>query len=96
MNEAEFRAACVGEGWDAPSPKSYPANDTPAMHSHDFDATVLIVDGELQMAFPDRVDVLGPGDRCIVPAGTVHSEQTGAAGATGWLATRQRRSSSDA
>lgn len=59
------------------------------MHSHDFDATVRITEGELRMTYPDRVEVLGPGDHCVVLAGTIHSEQTGPSGAAGHLAVRQ-------
>ncbi len=80
---------CADSGWDAPQDKHYPPNDVPEMHSHDFDATVLVTDGQLIMAYPDRVDVLVPGDHCIVHAGTVHSEQTGPSGASGHLAVRK-------
>lgn len=80
---------CVDDGWDEPQDKRYPPNDRPEIHSHDFDATVRISSGELHMVYANRVDVLGPGDHCIVPAGTMHSEQTGPGGAEGHLAVRQ-------
>ncbi len=88
MDELGFRQRCSDEGWNEPAPKQYPAHDAPEMHSHDFDAMVRIGSGELRLAYPDGVDVLGPGDWCVVPAGTIHSEQTGADGAEGLLATR--------
>ena len=88
MDEIEFRQHCNDDGWNEPGPKQYPANDAPAMHSHDFDAMVRIESGELRLTYPDGVDVLCPGDVCVVPAGTVHSEQTGPSGAQGLLATR--------
>lgn len=50
---------CADGGWGAPQDKRYSPNDVPEMHSHDFDATVFITEGELSMAYSDRVDVLG-------------------------------------
>lgn len=88
MTEDDFRSMCASDGWGAPQVEQYPPNDAPAMHSHDFDAVVRVDEGELRMTYPDRVDVLGPGDTCTVPAGTLHSEQTGPRGAVGLLAVR--------
>ncbi len=92
MTEDEFRSMCDEGGWESPQDKHYAPNDVPDMHSHDFDAAVRITEGELLMTYPDRVDVLGMGDHCVVPAGTIHSEQTGPAGAKGDLTTRKARS----
>ncbi len=91
MSPDAFTRECAAFGWADPVATEYPPDDQPAMHAHDFDATVLVLEGELQMTFEDRVEVLAPGEKCVVAAGTQHSEQTGAAGARGLLATRANR-----
>lgn len=42
-------------------------------HQHvDTDELFLILDGELEMEFRDRTEVLGPGELIVVPRGTEH------------------------
>ncbi|WP_037497974.1 cupin domain-containing protein [Sphingomonas jaspsi] len=42
-------------------------------HQHvDTDELFLILDGELEMEFRDRTEVLGPGEMIVVPRGTEH------------------------
>ncbi|MEM9501228.1 MAG: cupin domain-containing protein [Pseudomonadota bacterium] len=42
-------------------------------HSHEgSDELFLVIEGELQMEFRDRVEVIGPGEMIIVPAGVEH------------------------
>ena len=89
IDPEDFQDFCVADGYDAPSDKMYPPNDRPDLHTHPFDARVLIVEGTLVMAMTDHELVLGPGDVCDVPAGTPHSEQTVSTGAKGLLAVRR-------
>lgn len=86
----EFAVRARADGFVEPRAVEYAPNADPEMHAHDFDARVLITDGELHMALDDTVLVLGPGQECNVPAGTLHSERTEAMGAVGFLATRAR------
>jgi mannose-6-phosphate isomerase-like protein (cupin superfamily) len=42
-------------------------------HSHDdTDELFLVLDGELEMEFRDRTELLGAGDLIVVPRGTEH------------------------
>lgn len=84
-----FHDFCVADGYDAPAAKVYPPNDRPDLHTHPFDARVLIVKGTLVMAMTNHEVALGTGDVCDVPAGTPHSERTAASGAKGLLAIRR-------
>jgi quercetin dioxygenase-like cupin family protein len=86
MTEDEFRAS-LPTGFGPARPKRYEPLQKPGLHAHDFDARVLITGGELHMVFEDRTEILGPGDTCVVPAGTLHSETCTDRGADGLLAT---------
>lgn len=42
-------------------------------HQHvDTDELFLVLDGELEMEFRDRTEVLGPGELIVIPRGTEH------------------------
>ena len=51
-------------------------------HSHEHDESVWVVDGELVFGAAGRDYRLRPGDRLMLPRGTVHTARAGAAGAT--------------
>ena len=88
MTRDEFGSWVGSDGFQDPGPKTWDAGAEPPLHGHEFDARVLVLDGELSMVYEDRVEVLRAGDTCDVPAGTLHSEQPGAHPAHGLLAVR--------
>jgi quercetin dioxygenase-like cupin family protein len=51
-------------------------------HSHDHDECLWVVAGEIIFGAAGREFRLGPGDRLMLPEGTVHTARAGAAGAT--------------
>jgi quercetin dioxygenase-like cupin family protein len=51
-------------------------------HSHEHDESLWVVDGELVFGAAGRDFRLHPGDRLMLPRGTVHTARTGALGAT--------------
>ena len=53
-----------------------------AAHHHDHDESLWVVDGEITFGAEGTALRLGPGDRLMLPAGTVHTADAGAAGAT--------------
>ena len=53
-----------------------------APHTHDRDETICLVAGEITFTVDDRDYTLRPGDRLLLPAGTVHAARAGQAGAT--------------
>jgi len=51
-------------------------------HSHEHDESLWVVDGELIFNTGGRELRLGPGDRLMLPRGTVHTAHVGPHGAT--------------
>ena len=88
MTEDEFASWAQRDGYEPSRATEYQPDSRPELHDHDFDARVLILRGELTMVYESHTMVLGPGDHCEVPAGTMHSEQGSSMGAAGVLATR--------
>jgi quercetin dioxygenase-like cupin family protein len=58
--------------------------DRYAAHSHDYEKVLYCVDGSITFVLErDRKSLeLGPGDRMVLPAGTVHSAVVGTSGCT--------------
>jgi len=53
-----------------------------APHSHDHDESIWVVSGEITFGAGDRQLRLRPGDRLMLPRGTVHTADAGPDGAT--------------
>ncbi|MGH7785516.1 MAG: cupin domain-containing protein [Candidatus Binatia bacterium] len=51
-------------------------------HSHDHDESLWVLDGEITFGAGGQTLRLAAGDRLMLPRGTVHTAQAGAAGAT--------------
>ena len=79
--EAALRGALERDGFapfawtDAPGARYTP-------HSHDHDESIWCVRGEITFGAGGRSLRLGPGDRLMLPAGTVHTAHIGPDGAT--------------
>ena len=60
------------------------AGDRYAAHSHGYEKVLYCVDGAITFTLEadGRRLLLRPGDRMVLPAGTVHSAVVGAAGCT--------------
>jgi quercetin dioxygenase-like cupin family protein len=78
---AELRARLERDGFD-----SFAWSDAPRAHyephSHDHDESIWVVSGEITFAAGGETFRLGPGDRLMLPAGTVHTADAGPAGAS--------------
>ena len=81
MNRAEFENKCAAEGYADIVDREMEADHFNGEHSHEFDAYVLLVDGEMTITRHGKPEVFRAGDICTVPAGTVHTEKCGPAGA---------------
>ena len=88
MTETEFRHRAAELGYGDPKVKEYPPNVSGELHTHDFSAYAMVEEGEFILEYEDGEVVHRAGECCEVPAGTRHSEKTGAAGAKVWFATR--------
>jgi quercetin dioxygenase-like cupin family protein len=80
-SERALRARLEQEGYDV-----FAWSDGPgahyAPHAHDHDESIWVVAGEISFGAAGRLLRLAPGDRLMLPAGTVHTADAGPAGAT--------------
>jgi quercetin dioxygenase-like cupin family protein len=79
MNRTEFEADLQREGYEVREGEIKP-NVHHGAHAHEFDARLFVLDGSITLVFGDDRRVYGPGDSCVVPAGTMHEEHTEADG----------------
>jgi mannose-6-phosphate isomerase-like protein (cupin superfamily) len=56
--------------------------DTYAEHTHSYEKVLYCVDGSITFTLSDREVHLGPGDRMLLPPGTVHAAVVGPNGCT--------------
>jgi quercetin dioxygenase-like cupin family protein len=82
MNEAEFKQACLDQGYGAAEALECEPNMTGDMHTHEFSAFAMVTRGEFTVMLENGPVTHKPGEVCKVDAGTLHAEQSGADGAT--------------
>jgi len=80
MNQADFEKKLQAEGYGEMVDRTMEANHFNAEHTHEFDACVLVVDGEMTISRHGKPETLRAGDLCSMAAGTLHTEQCGPAG----------------
>jgi quercetin dioxygenase-like cupin family protein len=81
MNQADFEKKLKAEGYGEMVDRTMEANHFNPEHAHEFDACVLLVDGEMTIARNGKPETFRAGDTCTLAAGTLHTEQCGPAGA---------------
>lgn len=81
MDRAEFEAALRRDGYQLVARDMAPNTVNPD-HTHDFDARVMVTAGAMTMIMGGVRRTYGPGEWCAVPAGTLHAEEAGSAGAS--------------
>jgi quercetin dioxygenase-like cupin family protein len=81
MNQADFETKLKTEGYSETVDRSMEANHFNPEHAHEFDACVLVVEGEMTIARNGKPETFRAGDMCSMAAGTPHTEQCGPAGA---------------
>lgn len=90
MNQADFERKCQTEGYADIVDRRMEADHFNPEHAHEFDACVLVVDGEMTITRNGQAELFRAGDMCTLAAGTPHTEKCGAAGAH-YLAGRRHR-----
>jgi len=80
MNQADFEKKLQAEGYGEMVDRRMEANHFNPEHSHEFDACVLVVDGEMTIARHGKPETLRAGDLCTMAAGTPHTELGGSQG----------------
>jgi quercetin dioxygenase-like cupin family protein len=81
MNQADFEKKLTAEGYGEMVDREMEANHFNPEHVHEFDAHVLIIDGEMTITRHGKPETFRAGDTCSLAAGTLHTEQCGPAGA---------------
>ena len=81
MTEDDFRLVLTEQGYDEIRAVDYAPGRDGDLHTHDFSAMLLVLEGEFILVREDGSETLLAGETCAVPAGTVHSERTGEVGA---------------
>ncbi len=80
MNEEQLEKRLRAEGFK----HTYVWRDRPHAfypdHTHDTETAHIILDGEMTLTMDGQTHTFKPGERCDVPAGTVHSARMGPAG----------------
>ena len=79
MNQSEFEADLRREGYQV-FYGGLPAGAVNADHSHDWDARVMVIGGEITLTRAGSAETFRAGDSCVVAAGEVHAEHVGRQG----------------
>ena len=89
MSFEQFRGEMLAAGFDEVLERVWKPDTVVALHSHTFEASALVVQGEMwlgeQGGAPRR---LLAGDRFHLQPGVPHDERYGPQGATYWVARR--------
>jgi quercetin dioxygenase-like cupin family protein len=70
----------AAEGFEAFAWTDPPGADY-SPHSHDHDESLWVIEGEISFGAEGSEFRLGPGDRLMLPQGTVHTARAGSRGA---------------
>ena len=68
--------------------RSWDPGQVVAIHSHPFDASAVVVKGEMWLIVGDDTRHIGTGGTFELARGTPHSERYGSEGAVYWVARR--------
>lgn len=82
--EREARAS----GYDEVLERRWEPHARTGVHSHEFDAQAVVVQGEMWLTCKGETRHLRPGDTFKLARGEEHDERYGAEGATYWVARR--------
>jgi hypothetical protein len=85
----QFRADMLAAGYDEVLERQWAPDTVLATHTHPFEASALVVQGEMWLAVAgEPARHLLPGDRFHVQPEAPHEERYGPQGATYWVARR--------
>ncbi len=85
----DIRAVLAADGYQAVKWASEP-NQAYLAHAHIYTEVLWLIEGELTVGLPaeGRLLQLSPGDRIVIPAGTLHASEAGPEGALYLVATK--------
>ena len=77
MDETTLREKLQQDGYGDPAIKEMAPNHTEDTHTHDFGASILVLDGEISVTMEDGVVTCRAGDTFALDANMPHAEQIG-------------------
>jgi quercetin dioxygenase-like cupin family protein len=80
MNRTEFETELQRDGYELVD-RTMDANHVNPEHSHEFDARLLMLAGEMTITRAGAARTYRAGDTCVIAACTLHTEHCGPAGA---------------
>ncbi len=80
MNQADFESQLRAEGYSELIDRRMAANALNPDHAHEFDARVLVLEGEMTIVCDGVEHTYRAGDACAMAAGTRHAERSGPQG----------------
>ena len=88
MTFGEFETQALARGFDAAAVRHWEPGTVVETHSHPFDASALMVEGEMWLTVGGDTRHLRAGDTFELAHRVAHAERYGAEGATFWVARR--------
>lgn len=85
---SDFQAQALADGFDEALERVWAPSTVLDTHTHPFDASALVVQGEMWLTAHGSTRHLLPGDRFALDRNEPHAERYGAEGATYWVARR--------
>lgn len=84
-----FRQNALDKGYTDVIERRRASSEVVPEHSHPFDASILVVEGEMWLTAYGTTQRLRTGDRFSIGADVLHAERYGAKGTLYWVARRQ-------
>ena len=85
---SDFQAQALADGFDEALERVWAPDTVLDTHTHPFDASALVVQGEMWLTAQGNTRHLLPGDRFALDRNEPHAERYGTEGATYWVARR--------
>ncbi len=88
MDTEQFKQELAREGYEVVT-KKMEANVRNEVHTHPFDVRLMVLSGEMSVAYEGRTTTCHSGDTFAMRAGCEHAESYGPEGATYLVGRRQ-------
>ena len=85
----EFETSAKAQGYDEVLERKWTPGQVVASHVHAFDASAVVVQGEMWLTIGTETQHLLAGDTFELARNTPHAERYGSEGATYWVARRE-------
>ncbi|MFC5496973.1 cupin domain-containing protein [Caenimonas terrae] len=87
-NFAQFEARLKAQGFDEVLERKWEPGQVVATHTHPFDASAVVVQGEMWLTVGEATQHIPAGGTFALARATPHAERYGSEGATYWVGRR--------